>query len=128
MALYTNTKVLKMVITVVRCWKKEPDTVVDIAGQYCEVHFFVDLYNRFRELYWHWEHLKRGDRVLCRSVFFKPDTIFKDKPGAMTCGRIVLVRDSFKFSAWKCANESCQYRCPQCDACYTNCWPLSGRD
>ena len=56
--------------TEVRCWKMEPGTVVDIAGQYCEVHFFADLYKRFNELYWHWQHLKRGDRVLCRSVFF----------------------------------------------------------
>ena len=30
--------------TEVRCWKGEPHTVVDVAGQHCEVHFFVDLY------------------------------------------------------------------------------------
>ena len=113
--------------TEVRCWKKEPDTVVDIAGQYCEVHFFVDLYKRFTELYWHWHHLKRGDRVLCRSVLKKPETIFSDKPGAMTCGRIVLINMS-KFSAWKCASKSSQYRCPQCSTLYANGWPLSGHE
>ena len=114
--------------TVVRCWKKEPDTVVDIAGQYCEVHFFVDLYDRFRTLFLHWQHLKQGDRVLCRSVLFKPETIFNDNPGAMTCGRSVFLKDTVKFSAWTCAQKSCQYRCPECDILCTNNWPLSGQD
>ena len=113
--------------TEVRCWKGEPHTVVDIAVPHCEVHFFVDLYQRFSELYWHWQHLKRGDRVLCRSVLKKPETIFSDKPGAMTCGRIVLINTS-KFSAWKCANKSHQYRCPQCSTLYANGWPLSGQE
>ena len=63
----------------VRCWKWQPDQLVDIAAAYFEIHIFTDLYRRFRAIGEKWQQIKKGDVVMCRakrgiSVHRKPWT------------------------------------------------------
>lgn len=113
--------------TEVRCWKWEQDTLVDIGAHYCEIHFFADLYKRFRKMSEQWQQLKNGDFVMCRTVRGNPASLFTENPGPMTCGRVVST-ESLEFAAWKKANGSKQYRCPKCDILHKCGQPLSGME
>ena len=111
----------------VRCWKWQPDQLVDMAAAYFEIHIFTDLYRRFRAIGEKWQQIKKGDVVMCRAKRGDPVSLFRDNPGPMTCGRIVST-GAPEFTAWMKANNSKQYRCPQCDNLYMDCQPLSGMD
>ena len=85
-----------------------PDTVIDIATHYCEIHIFADQYKRFRSLNEKWEQLVDGDLVLCRTTRRNPAFVFCDGKRAMTCGRVVST-ESREFGSWKRASETHTY-------------------
>ena len=113
--------------TSIHCMKAMPGTLIDIAGRFCEIHILVDLYERFRMVREKWQLLKTGDFVLCRTVRYNPETVFEDKRGPITCGRVVSTK-SYDFSAWIRAKKSHEYRCPWCDDLYSQLMPISGAD
>ena len=113
--------------TIINCWTQTPDTVIDIATRYCEIHIFADQFKRFRSLNEKWQQLVHGDLVLCRTVRGNPAFLFCDDLGAMTCGRVIST-ESREFDSWKRAGKTHIYRCPMCDELYSQCWPLSGAE
>ena len=113
--------------TIINCWMQPPDTVIDIATHYCEIHIFADQYKRFRSLNEKWEQLVDGDLVLCRTTRRNPAFVFCDGKRAMTCGRVVST-ESREFGSWKRASETNIYRCPMCDDLYRQGLSLSGAE
>ena len=105
------------------------DQRVDIAGNYCEIHIFCDLYYRIKKVHHQWQQLKEGTVVMCRTIMYDPSSsLFADHPGPMTCARTVSTSDPEFTTGWEKAIGTNQYRCGKCERLYNNCLPLSGLD
>ena len=88
------------------------DQRVDIAGNYCEIHIFCDLYYRIKKVHHQWQQLKEETVVMCRTIMYDPSTsLFADHPGPMTCARTVSTSDPQFTTGWEKAIGTNQYRC-----------------
>jgi hypothetical protein len=82
-----------------------------------EVCIHCPTYERYNALPMHWHELHAGQKVLCRTQVENPEIFFKGGHGCpLSCGRVCVNSPKILMqNGWRRANETKEWRCPECD-------------